>query len=43
MNILSKHLIGADDQVMTDMEKSWQPEKCKISEIPPEGKTDLLS
>ena len=42
MNILSKHLVGADHQVMAEMEKSWQPESINISEVPPEGKLDLL-
>jgi nitrate reductase / nitrite oxidoreductase, alpha subunit len=38
----AKHLVGADHQVMAEMEKSWQPESINISEVPPEGKLDLL-
>ncbi|MFE8697518.1 nitrate reductase subunit alpha [Cytobacillus sp. FJAT-53684] len=37
-----KHLIGADDSVLTDTESSWQPENVNIDEKPPEGKTDLF-
>lgn len=37
-----KHLIGGDDSLLTDIEHSWQPEQVNISEIPPEGKTDLF-
>src|SRR5699024_7736039 len=38
----AKHLIGADNQVMTDAKNSWQPETVNVSDVPPEGKTDLL-
>lgn len=38
----AKHLIGADNQVMTDAKNSWQPEDVNVTDVPPEGKTDLL-
>ena len=37
-----KHLIGSKDTVLSDPEQSWQPKDVKISEKPPEGKTDLF-
>ncbi|TDK62987.1 nitrate reductase subunit alpha [Bacillus salipaludis] len=37
-----KHLIGSKDSVLGDTESSWQPEDIKLSETPPEGKTDLF-
>ena len=37
-----KHLIGSKDSVLGDTESSWQPEDIKLSEKPPEGKTDLF-
>ncbi len=37
-----KHLIGADDSVLTDTEHSRQPETLHIDKTPPEGKTDLF-
>ncbi len=37
-----KHLIGSTDSLLTDTQNSWQPEAVKISETPPEGKTDLF-
>ncbi|WNS73568.1 nitrate reductase subunit alpha [Bacillus sp. DTU_2020_1000418_1_SI_GHA_SEK_038] len=37
-----KHLIGADDSVLTDTENSWQPVDVNIDKKPPEGKTDLF-
>src|SRR5699024_8329723 len=36
------HLLGADNQVMSDAKNSWQPETVNVSDVPPEGKTDLL-
>ncbi|WP_435921843.1 nitrate reductase subunit alpha [Paenibacillus sp. DYY-L-2] len=38
----AKHLLGADNQVLTDTSHSWQPEQVQTDEIPPEGKTDLF-
>ncbi len=38
----AKHLIGGDSQVMTDAKNSWQPEEVNVSDVPPEGKTDLF-
>ncbi|SHF54940.1 nitrate reductase subunit alpha [Ornithinibacillus halophilus] len=38
----AKHLIGGENQVMTNIEDSWQPETVNVSEVPPEGKTDLF-
>ncbi len=38
----AKHLIGADNQVLTDTSHSWRPETVLTDEIPPEGKTDLF-
>jgi nitrate reductase alpha subunit len=37
-----KHLIGSKDSLLTDIDHSWQPETINLSEIPPEGKTDLF-
>ncbi|AOZ90970.1 nitrate reductase subunit alpha [Paenibacillus crassostreae] len=38
----AKHLIGADNQVMTDTTHSWKPKDVHTDEVPPEGKTDLF-
>ncbi|MEC0180761.1 nitrate reductase subunit alpha [Paenibacillus peoriae] len=38
----AKHLIGADNQVLTDPSHSWRPETVKTDDVPPEGKTDLF-
>lgn len=38
----AKHFIGGEHQVMADAESSWQPEMVHISDMPPEGKTDLF-
>ncbi|OPA73330.1 nitrate reductase subunit alpha [Paenibacillus selenitireducens] len=38
----AKHLIGADNHVLTDTTHSWQPEDVKTTAEPPEGKTDLF-
>ncbi|MNH86757.1 Nitrate reductase alpha subunit [compost metagenome] len=38
----AKHLIGADNQVLTDTAHSWRPTDIQTDEVPPEGKTDLF-
>ena len=38
----AKHFIGGENQVMADVESSWQPETVNVTEKPPEGKTDLF-
>ncbi|MGN7359540.1 nitrate reductase subunit alpha [Paenibacillus sp. SAF-054] len=38
----AKHLIGADNNVLTDTAHSWQPEDVHTDPVPPEGKTDLF-
>ncbi|QDI92143.1 nitrate reductase subunit alpha [Salicibibacter halophilus] len=38
----AKHLIGGEDQVMSDPEQSWQPDSVNTDGEPPEGKVDLL-
>ncbi|MGF9645933.1 nitrate reductase subunit alpha [Paenibacillus sp. MABNS29] len=38
----AKHLIGTDNQVLTDPSHSWRPETVKTDDVPPEGKTDLF-
>lgn len=37
-----KHLVGADDHVLTNTDHSWRPETVKTDGNPPEGKADLL-
>lgn len=37
----AKHLIGGEHQVLSEPEKSWQPETVKTDEKAPEGKVDL--
>jgi nitrate reductase / nitrite oxidoreductase, alpha subunit len=37
-----KHLVGADDHILTNTEHSWRPETVKTEGEPPEGKADLL-
>jgi nitrate reductase / nitrite oxidoreductase, alpha subunit len=38
----AKYLIGAEDQLLTDIENSWQPEMVKVAPEAPTGKVDLL-
>lgn len=38
----ARHLIGGEDQILSDLENSWQPEDVNVSEEAPKGKTDLL-
>src|SRR5699024_2433107 len=38
----AKHLIVADNQVMTDAKNYWQLDTVNVSAVPPEEKTDLL-
>ncbi|UJL46686.1 nitrate reductase subunit alpha [Virgibacillus sp. NKC19-16] len=38
----AKHLIGGEDQVLTDPEDSWQPEVVNAEGKAPEGKVDLF-
>lgn len=38
----AKHLIGADNQVLTDPSQSWRPKDVHTDDMPPEGKTDLF-
>lgn len=38
----AKHLIGADNAVLSEPAHSWQPEHVKADGKPPEGKTDLF-
>lgn len=38
----AKHLIGGENQILTDTKNSWQPETVNVSEEAPEGKTDLF-
>ncbi|MFC3040628.1 nitrate reductase subunit alpha [Virgibacillus xinjiangensis] len=38
----ARHLIGGEDQVLTDTENSWQPETINVPEEAPKGKTDLF-
>src|SRR5699024_90215 len=37
----AKHLIGGENQVLSETEKSWQPETVKTDGKAPEGKVDL--
>src|SRR5690625_1392686 len=37
-----RHLIGGDDQILSDTDRSWQPEDVNVEEDIPEGKLDLL-
>lgn len=37
-----KYLVGGDDQILSDMEQSWQPEDVHVNEEAPTGKLDLL-
>src|SRR5690625_607583 len=37
-----RHLIGGDDQILSDTDQSWQPEDVNVEEDIPEGKLDLL-
>lgn len=37
----AKHMIGSENQVLTDTKHSWQPETVDVSGEPPEGKVDL--
>ncbi|MUV36734.1 Respiratory nitrate reductase 1 alpha chain [Lentibacillus sp. JNUCC-1] len=38
----ARHLIGGEDQILSDTENSWQPETVKVTEEAPRGKVDLL-
>lgn len=38
----AKHLIGGEDQILGDIENSWQPETVKAEGEAPTGKVDLL-
>ncbi|GGE50408.1 nitrate reductase subunit alpha [Pullulanibacillus camelliae] len=37
-----KHLIGAEDQILTDTTHSWQPETINMNGEAPKGKVDLF-
>lgn len=37
-----RHLVGGDDQVLTDTDHSWKSETVKADGEPPRGKADLL-
>ncbi|WP_027417349.1 nitrate reductase subunit alpha [Aneurinibacillus terranovensis] len=37
-----KHLLGADNQVLSEETKSWQPETVRFTEDIPKGKLDLF-
>ncbi|MEX2415550.1 MAG: nitrate reductase subunit alpha [Paenibacillaceae bacterium] len=37
-----KHLVGADDHVLTNTDHSWRPDTIKTEGDAPEGKADLL-
>jgi nitrate reductase / nitrite oxidoreductase, alpha subunit len=37
-----KHLLGADNQVNSDVDKAWKPETVKTAAETPEGKLDLF-
>lgn len=38
----ARHLIGGEDQILSEMENSWQPETVNVTEEAPKGKTDLF-
>lgn len=38
----ARHLIGGEDQILSELENSWHPETVNVPEEAPKGKTDLL-